>query len=218
MKKAFTLVEMLIVVVIIWILAAALIPRLIGAQSQARDTARKAGIWQISQGLSMALNQEWIIPLPACAEKELLDRKPIITLPWTTQTWTVNWKISDFLSDIPQDPQKWHINYWIRANTVTGWEVNYWANPEGYCKWSYVVRDSYKSWQQWQWYIVSTNMENQKNRNYVISGAYIDHLDDIITGHAARLCDKWVKLVTTAPTSFCETNQVNSWVYVQLWY
>ena len=40
-KKAFTLVEMLIVVVIIGILAAALIPRLTGAQSKARDAARK---------------------------------------------------------------------------------------------------------------------------------------------------------------------------------
>lgn len=52
MKKAFTLVEMLIVIVIIGILAAALIPRLTGVQSRARDVARKADISQISTALT----------------------------------------------------------------------------------------------------------------------------------------------------------------------
>lgn len=52
MKKAFTLVEMLIVIVIIGILAAALIPRLTGVQSRARDVARKADISQLSTALT----------------------------------------------------------------------------------------------------------------------------------------------------------------------
>ena len=52
MKKAFTLVEMLIVIVIIGILAAALIPRLTGVQSRARDVARKADAQQIGSALA----------------------------------------------------------------------------------------------------------------------------------------------------------------------
>ena len=43
-KKTFTLIEMLIVIVIIGILAAALVPRLQSVQARARDTKRKADI------------------------------------------------------------------------------------------------------------------------------------------------------------------------------
>jgi len=45
--KAFTLVEMLIVIVIIGILIAALLPRLQGAQAMARDTHRQSALSQI---------------------------------------------------------------------------------------------------------------------------------------------------------------------------
>lgn len=52
-RKAFTLVEMLIVIVIIGILAAALIPRITMAQGKARDTARVAQMKDVSTALEL---------------------------------------------------------------------------------------------------------------------------------------------------------------------
>jgi prepilin-type N-terminal cleavage/methylation domain-containing protein len=49
--KAFTLVEMLIVIVIIGILIAALLPRMQSAQGRARDVARKSDLSQIGNGI-----------------------------------------------------------------------------------------------------------------------------------------------------------------------
>jgi type IV pilus assembly protein PilA len=58
--KAFTLIELLIVIVIIGILAVALIPRLTGAQASARDTARRSSLQQASTIVSSALGQDSI--------------------------------------------------------------------------------------------------------------------------------------------------------------
>ena len=114
-KKAFTLVEMLIVVVIIGILSSALLPRLQGAQSAARDAARKSDLSQLGSAIISYYNNRWDYPWS-----------------WTRTDWsmipadTVGKLLIDVveLSSVPSDPN--------RSNSFTFWDKTIWSWQYGY--------------------------------------------------------------------------------------
>jgi prepilin-type N-terminal cleavage/methylation domain-containing protein len=60
--KAFTLVEMLIVIVIIGILIASLMPRMQSAQGRARDVARKNDLSQIQTAIITSQQDRGVWP------------------------------------------------------------------------------------------------------------------------------------------------------------
>jgi prepilin-type N-terminal cleavage/methylation domain-containing protein len=84
--KGFTLVEVLIVIVIVGILIAALLPRLTGAQSRARDMARKGHLNQVATSVGIWLQDNGSL---------------------SGQTFDANdasLSLTDYLTSIPTDP------------------------------------------------------------------------------------------------------------------
>jgi len=87
---------MLIVVVIIWILAAALIPKLQSARWKANDVARKANLNQVATALMSYNIDKWKFPETAW---------------WLS---SISWElIYAWMSSIPRDPDFWKTFQWM---------------------------------------------------------------------------------------------------------
>ena len=69
-RRGFTLIELMIVIVILGILMGTILPRLTGAQSRARDTARIADLNNISQALEVYSSDFGEYPDAACANAD----------------------------------------------------------------------------------------------------------------------------------------------------
>jgi len=94
-RRAFTLVEMLLVITIIGILAALVVPKMMGRSEQARQAAARADISSIKTALDAFEVDNGYYP------KNLLD---LIQQPRDTRNWH-----GPYLDKIPQDP--WGNNY-----------------------------------------------------------------------------------------------------------
>ncbi len=106
--KWFTLIEMLIVIVIIWILAAAIFPKLWWAQARARDTARKSNLQQLATALvSYQIDHSQYIPWA----HTIADIKSKLVTAW--------------LDNVPIDPNPDRHNSWIEWLSTLSWQFLY---------------------------------------------------------------------------------------------
>jgi len=95
-KRWFTLIEMLIVIVIIGILAAALIPRIWGARDKANDVARQANVKSYATALSQYSSDKWWYPIGALSTANVFTGKYWLTTwlngkPAATDIYTYTW-------------------------------------------------------------------------------------------------------------------------------
>jgi prepilin-type N-terminal cleavage/methylation domain-containing protein len=74
--KAFTLIELLIVIAVIGILVAVILPNLIGMRERARDTVRKNDLAQLGKALRLYFNEFGFYPFDL-SEKICCDASPV---------------------------------------------------------------------------------------------------------------------------------------------
>lgn len=127
-RKAFTLIELIVVVMIIGLLATALTPKLLTIQSKARDTQRQIDIKNIAAALSLYHTDYNAFPLSACnASSTYVNTIEPTVCQWNhpyATTWSIEYSQftgfltkleGKYLSSVPKDPQhpKKRYFYWF---------------------------------------------------------------------------------------------------------
>ena len=174
MKKrtvsAFTLVEMLIVIVIIGILIAALMPRMQAAQWRARDVSRKTALSQVQSAIVTSQWDKWKWPW--------IDK----WATWWISILAISWDLTTaWMSSVPVDPLK---------SEITG----IWSSSAKYTGWYYAYIVTRRNWTEKWWFALMAKTEVEWWSNWVVcSGATVG----LITGGTdiakITLCDSVVK-------------------------
>jgi general secretion pathway protein G len=93
----FTLIEIMVVVVILGLLAAVIVPKVMGRPDEARAVAARADIAAITQALKLYRLDNTMYPT---SEQGLLA---LVQKP-TTNPVPINWKSGGYLDRVPKDP------------------------------------------------------------------------------------------------------------------
>ena len=151
--KAFTLVEMLIVIVIIGILIAALMPRIQSAQWRARDVARKNDLSQIQTAIVTSQQDKWDWPGMDNSDSSKLPTNAI-SVREIEQQLLIAW-----MSSVPWDPLKSNQVSWIWTKTSAG--------SNGIDEWEYGYVVVTKNWTPKWWFVLMAKTEIEWWSNWI---------------------------------------------------
>jgi len=180
-KKAFTLIELMIVVVILWVLMSTVLPKLTWAQARSRDAWRVADLWNIAAALQVYYDDNWIYP-------------------WADTTWYCLWswtivtdKIKTYMQSekVPMDPQQ-------TANSYLCWK----PDTDEVWVWRYYYSSLVKDWLEWNSYVLCADVETVQKANTNAAHLVNSDASDIV---ATKVTD------TENETIWNEDNTDTSW-------
>ena len=205
--KAFTLVEMLIVIVIIGILIASLMPRMQTAQGRARDVARKNDLSQIQTAIITSQSDRKVWP-------GMDGAKSGVTVGTIAQDLKDAW-----MSSVPTDPNGSNDNYWIGSNFLAT------MGSDADKLWQYLYMVGKRNWVTDAWFVLMAKTEVEWSSNWVVCASptkdkklesnewYIINTDDL---SSLKLCTT-VKKVDTTHTACAIDTATNTCYYKDTW-
>ena len=192
--KAFTLVEMLIVIVIIGILIASLMPRMQSAQGRARDVARKNDLSQIQTAIITSAQDRG--GYPGMSTNTWKDAKGSGSVTnaneWIDVSSIAENLMKAWMSSVPTDPNKSNTFKWIGS-----------GNEWGLGEYRYVVAK--RNWVANWWFalMAKTEVEGSSNRVVCNSGS-------VDADHGYILGTNDLKEITLCPTVTQDDNNCSA--------
>ena len=157
-KRAFTLVEMLVVIVIVAILLFALLPRFRWYLAKTRDLRRQTDLRNIKLAIEMYKNDHWTIPrldLNNGEMRAILDYSKFL---------------SEYISPIPNEPLSKHqMKIYPCFYSKTSWCDGRLATdgPNTFGKWVYLYKTTHNNEKYYNVAMLIAKTETEEKSNYV---------------------------------------------------
>lgn len=112
-QRGFTFIEIMVVVAILAILAALVVPRIMGRTDEAKRTAAKVQIRNIEGALQLYKLDNGVYPTTEQGLKALVEKPTVGVVP-------KKWKIGGYIDKLPEDPWGSPYNYLSPAPVQQG--------------------------------------------------------------------------------------------------